>query len=133
MNQSASTEPATSGSNRHQIRKLNDALRRTGRGGRIVMTAGVASLGDQLIGQVLLAVAAFDAFDTDNDPYGEHDFGAVQVQGHTVFFKISGIGPSSGPRIHTHGQPRACGPGRTRRGTEGGSATASKLKETTSS
>jgi len=52
------------------------------------MTAGLASLGDQLIGQVLLAVAAFDAFDTDNDPYGEHDFGAVQVQGHTIFFKI---------------------------------------------
>ncbi len=23
-----------------------------------------------------------------SDPYGEHDFGAVQVQGHKVFFKI---------------------------------------------
>ncbi len=88
MNQSANAELATLGGNRHQIRSLNDALRRTGRSGRIVMTAGVASLGEELIAQVLLAVATFDAFDPDNDPHGEHDFGAVQVQGHRVFFKI---------------------------------------------
>ena len=27
-------------------------------------------------------------FDSDNDPYGEHDFGAVEVKGRRVFFKI---------------------------------------------
>ncbi len=52
------------------------------------MTAGIAALGEELIAQVLIAVATFDAFNADNDPYGEHDFGAVQVHGHTVFFKI---------------------------------------------
>jgi len=87
VNQSANAELATLSGNQHQIRTSNDALRRTGQGGRIVMTAGLASLGE-LIAQVLAAVAAFDAFDTDSDPYGEHDFGAVQVQGHTIFFKI---------------------------------------------
>ena len=88
MNQSANAEPVTLGHSRDQIREFNDTLRRTGRGGRIVMTAGVSSLEDELITQVLLAVATFDAFNADNDPHGEHDFGAVQVQGHTVFFKI---------------------------------------------
>src|SRR5215203_2131535 len=34
------------------------------------------------------AIAAFDAFTSDNDPYGEHDFGAVTVDGQVIFFKI---------------------------------------------
>ena len=88
MNQSANAELATSTRNRDQIRGLNDALRRTGRGGRVVMTAGVASLGQGLIAQVLLAIRTFETFEADNDPYGEHGFGAVQAQGNTVFFKI---------------------------------------------
>ncbi len=33
------------------------------------------------------ALAQFDAFDSDNDPFGGHDFGTIQAQGHT-FFKI---------------------------------------------
>jgi len=48
-----------SGDRRHQIRDLNAALRRIGRGGRIVMTAGVASLKEELIAQVLVAVETF--------------------------------------------------------------------------
>ena len=59
MNQSADTELAMSGDRRHQIRDLNAALRRIGRGGRIVMTAGVASLKEELIAQVLVAVETF--------------------------------------------------------------------------
>ena len=31
---------------------------------------------------------SFDAFTLDNDPHGEHDFGAVTVDGHKVFWKI---------------------------------------------
>lgn len=30
----------------------------------------------------------FDAFSPDNDPYGEHDFGAVEIAGQRVFCKI---------------------------------------------
>ncbi|SFM11408.1 DUF3768 domain-containing protein, partial [Methylorubrum salsuginis] len=33
-------------------------------------------------------VAAFDRFDADNDPFGEHDFGALEAAGERVFFKI---------------------------------------------
>ena len=30
----------------------------------------------------------FDAFTQDNDPYGEHDFGAFEHNGQSVFWKI---------------------------------------------
>ena len=30
----------------------------------------------------------YDEFDAANDPYGEHDFGAVEIKGTRFFFKI---------------------------------------------
>jgi Protein of unknown function (DUF3768) len=30
----------------------------------------------------------FDAFNADNDPYGEHDFGAFELDGEEVYRKI---------------------------------------------
>ena len=71
------------------IRQLNDAFRtnQTGRG-RIMLTSGVAGLGDALVTDICHRVTAFDDFGPDNDPHGEHDFGSFQVQGHSVFFKI---------------------------------------------
>ena len=30
----------------------------------------------------------YDDFCQANDPYGEHDFGAFEAEGHTIFFKI---------------------------------------------
>jgi len=30
----------------------------------------------------------YGAFCHDNDPYGEHDFGAFEADGKTIFFKI---------------------------------------------
>ena len=30
----------------------------------------------------------FDDFCQANDPYGEHDFGAFEAEGHTIFFKV---------------------------------------------
>jgi Protein of unknown function (DUF3768) len=35
-----------------------------------------------------VAISAFEGFTRDNDPYGEHDFGSVEVPGHVIFFKI---------------------------------------------
>ena len=70
------------------IRRLNDALR-TGESddGMIVITSGIQARGSGFIAAVAEAVAVFDAFTTDNDPHGEHDFGALDVQGERVFFK----------------------------------------------
>ena len=33
-------------------------------------------------------IRSFDAFDDDNDPWGEHDFVSVELDGQTYFAKI---------------------------------------------
>ena len=71
-----------------RIRALNDKLRRTGTGGRVVLTAGIAALPPEAVAAVLLAVQVYDAFTPDNDPYGEHDFGLLEAAGERVMFKI---------------------------------------------
>ena len=71
-----------------RVRALNDELRRFRRGGRIIITPGIQALGDGAVARVLTAVAAFDAFTNDNDPYGEHDCAIVPVNDIQVLFKI---------------------------------------------
>jgi len=71
-----------------RIRALNDDLRRSLAGGVLMMTKGVIALGRAKQMAVLDAVAAFDSFDADNDPYGEGDFGALQVEDERILFKI---------------------------------------------
>jgi Protein of unknown function (DUF3768) len=71
-----------------RIRALNDALRRFGRGGRVMMTSGIEALGTAGIARIMAAVAAFDAFTDDNDPYAEHDCAILTVEGVRVLFKI---------------------------------------------
>lgn len=71
-----------------RIRALNDELRRSNKQRTIMLTAGVAALAPATQLAILAAVRAFDSFDADNDPHGEHDFGALTVAGERVFFKI---------------------------------------------
>ena len=70
-----------------RIRELNDQLRRTGIGGRIVITPGIQALGEQRAKQVLAAVAEFGDFTEDNDPWSEHDYAVLTVCGRRVIFK----------------------------------------------
>lgn len=70
------------------IRVLNDNFRSTFMGGQVVMTAGVSELPIDVKADVLLKVKSFSAFDGDNDPHGEHDFGSFEVSGETFFWKI---------------------------------------------
>jgi hypothetical protein len=71
-----------------RICALNDQLRRFGRGGRSMITSGIEALGAEAVTRVLAAVAGFDAFTADNDPYGEHDCAILTVDGVRVLFKI---------------------------------------------
>jgi hypothetical protein len=71
-----------------RIRELNDQLRCKAVGGRIVITRGIAALGAESARGVLTAVARFDDFTEDNDPWGEHDCAVLAVDGHRVIFKI---------------------------------------------
>ncbi|MCG9099159.1 DUF3768 domain-containing protein [Laribacter hongkongensis] len=71
-----------------RIRQLNDALRTSLGGGRWMLTAGFRALPPRQQVGLLQAVRTFDAFDAGNDPWGEHDFGAVEAGGVRVFWKI---------------------------------------------
>jgi hypothetical protein len=71
-----------------RVRDLNDAFRQTFVGGAVVITAGVDALTADQRRSLLQMVRAFAAFTEDNDPHGEHDFGAVEHGGVRCFWKI---------------------------------------------
>ncbi|WP_131114790.1 DUF3768 domain-containing protein [Lichenihabitans psoromatis] len=71
-----------------RIRALNDECRTSNTARTLVLTRGVAALSASLHRQIIAALARFDRFDADNDPYGEHDFGAFTIDDHRLFFKI---------------------------------------------
>ena len=76
------------------IRHLNDRFRQTFAGGRIVVTAGVRALGARRLPGLLSKVRKFDAFDQDNDPRHEHDFGVFVDDWDRFFWKIDYYDPS---------------------------------------
>ena len=73
---------------RLRIRRLNDQLRKTTMGGQVVITRGVEALGLIAVSAVIEAIGEFDDFSSANDPYNEHDLGAVVYHGHRILFKI---------------------------------------------
>jgi hypothetical protein len=71
-----------------RIRALNDELRKNLTRGFAVITPGVAALGEEAVAPVFKTIAVFDDFCHANDPYCEHDFGAFELDGAKLFFKI---------------------------------------------
>ena len=77
-----------------RTRRLNDEMRSAigtiavQAYGAVVVTSGVIERGDAFTHRAAEAVSAFDAFDASNDPYGEHDFGAFDLDGEKLFFKL---------------------------------------------
>jgi hypothetical protein len=83
------------GKPRMAIRELNDLFRREGRGnGTIVVTPGVQACGQEFFQRAFKAVRDFAGFSEDNDPWGEHDYGAVEVDREKVFWKIDYYDPT---------------------------------------
>ncbi len=77
------------------IARLNDQLRRevTSEGGsqlgKLTMTAGVAGLSPEVLFLLVRAVREYDNFTSGsegNDPYGEHDFGTIELDGVGKFY-----------------------------------------------
>ncbi|MDE0423537.1 MAG: DUF3768 domain-containing protein [Candidatus Poribacteria bacterium] len=70
-----------------RIQTRNDAFRKevltnpdiNNKGGRCSVTQGVHSLPPDALMAVLLAVRNYDTFDPEDDPYGEHDFGVIEL------------------------------------------------------
>lgn len=71
-----------------EIRRLNDNLRRNPKSGVVVITPGVAALGKDTVAHLFKVISTYDNFCRDNDPYNEHDFGALEIDGTMIFFKI---------------------------------------------
>jgi len=67
------------------IRTLNDQFRKTGIGGSVFVTRGVEYLPEDTKQKIIEAVRAFDDFNDNNDPYGEHDCAAVKIDGERIF------------------------------------------------
>lgn len=84
-------------SDTQRIAELNDQLRSRigiptfGKSvpGTIMMTRGICSLPPEVQLEIWGAVNNFDIFTQANDPYGEHDFGKIDICGaRSVFWKI---------------------------------------------
>lgn len=71
-----------------RIRHLNDLLRCKGIGGQVMITAGLDALGLTVVIRVLDAVIAFQDFNGDNDPHGEHDCAILSVGDLRILWKI---------------------------------------------
>lgn len=84
-----------------RIAQINDRFRRaapipelSGIPGRCVMTPGIAELDPAAIAAIFEKVRTFGSFTEDNDPHGEHDFGAIHQDGiGRIFWKIDYYAP----------------------------------------
>ena len=70
------------------IALLNDQARTTLTNCKLIITRGLDFLGAEAVDCILNLVKSFDGFSNRNDPFGEHDFGAIEYEGNTVFWKI---------------------------------------------
>ena len=68
-----------------KIAALNDRHRRGMQG--CTVTKGIVAMGNAA-NEVFVAVRDYTDFTEDNDPYGEHDFGSLEVAGSRIFWKI---------------------------------------------
>ena len=85
----AATEPRST-----RIARLNDGLRASCAGGLVVPSESVRRLPPADQAALLAKVQTFDAFNSDNDPHQEHDFGAVEHGGRTWWWKIDAYAPN---------------------------------------
>jgi hypothetical protein len=72
----------------HKIRTLNDRLRRDMPHGSVMITHAVAQVSTDKLREIALAIQAFEQFGPGNDPWGEHDFGQVDIDSEAYFWKI---------------------------------------------
>ncbi|MBM1691629.1 DUF3768 domain-containing protein [Sulfitobacter geojensis] len=80
---------------KNNISQLNDLLRTTFIGGKVLTTPGIHQLPDDVQEDIITKVRTFDEFTEDNDPYGEHDFGAFQqANAGKIFWKIDYYAPN---------------------------------------
>ena len=70
------------------IKTLNDNLRKSFIGGRVILTQGINVKTPRDIARILAKVRNFNNFTIANDPYNEHDFGSFDYNGEKIYWKI---------------------------------------------
>lgn len=72
------------------IAEINDRFRQKGNDplGQTVLTEQVVAMPPEDRAAIILLVRLFNYFSEENDPYGEHDFGSVDYQNETYFWKF---------------------------------------------
>lgn len=78
---------------------------------RLVQTPGVSALPPEEQSAIREKVERFSEFTPDNDPHGEHDFGAFEHTGERIFWKsntTTGRCPSGAKTRATRERPCAC-------------------------
>lgn len=83
-----------------------EATLKLARKGSPVLTVGVASLPSDVQAMAIHEIASFAAFDEDNDPHGEHDFGVFELAGQRLFWKIDYYDQNMDPVRKTQPIPR---------------------------
>jgi len=95
-----SAPPQTEGPDIAAIAAQNDAFRKLAClgiapdqpiAGRMHVTRSLAEAEDGFMAEAVKAAGEFDVFEPENDPDGCHDFGAVDIRGQKVFWKIDGV------------------------------------------
>lgn len=71
-----------------RIAQLNDTFRKTLSGGQVLVTPGVSGLPPMVLAEAVRRTTEFADFSTENDPYGEHDFGSFELCSRRFFWKI---------------------------------------------
>lgn len=76
-----------------KIAELNDRLRKGDKSvrGKVMITNGIRQLIDDGAWNTVdlfEKVSSFDAFDEDNDPFGEHDCAIFEHEGRRIIWKI---------------------------------------------
>ena len=73
-----------------RIRELNDDLRQSLAYSprEATTTEGILNLGILAMYHIVKAVGNYDDFTKDNDPWEEHDFGQLNVNGQSIIWRI---------------------------------------------
>jgi hypothetical protein len=80
---------------RARIAALNDVARTAmGIASRVVQTEGIQALDARLQSRIRERVETFETWTPDNDPYGERDFGAFEIDGERVMWNIDYFDPT---------------------------------------
>ena len=70
------------------IATLNDKFRRSFINGEVLLSAGITAMDAEDKANIVSLVQNFNDFNEDNDPYGEHDFGAFDYKDEKILWKI---------------------------------------------